>query len=90
MTYLRYVLRRAAFAVVSLYAVDTLAFLSIDGLARVSLRAVGVVEGGSLTPVMADVPLLMWSIMLIVAIGITLGFQQDVVHGYLDPRVGAD
>ena len=97
----RHVLRNAALPIVSLSITELLTVLvlniyviervlDIDGLANVSLRAVGVVEGGSMTPVMADVPLLVWSIMVIVFIGITLSFLQDVLMGYLDPRIGTE
>lgn len=97
----RHVLRNAAIPIVSLSITELLAVLvlniyviervlNIRGLARVSLRAVGVVEGGSFTPVMADVPLLIWSVMIIVFIGISLSFLQDVLYGYLDPRVAGD
>jgi peptide/nickel transport system permease protein len=97
----RHVLRNAAIPIVSLSITELLAVLvlniyviervlNIRGIARVSLRAVGVVEGGSFTPVMADVPLLMWSILIIVFLGITLSFLQDVLAGYLDPRIADD
>ena len=100
-TVTRHVLRNAALPIVSLSITELLTVLvlniyviervlDIDGLANVSLRAVGVVEGGSMTPVMADVPLLVWSIMVIVFIGITLSFLQDVLMGYLDPRIGTE
>lgn len=97
----RHVLRNAAIPLVSLSITELLAVLvlniyvlervlNIPGLARVSLRAVGVIEGGSLQAVMADIPLLIWSIMIIVLIGISLSFLQDVLYGYLDPRVAED
>jgi len=38
---------------------------------------------------LGDIPLLVWSVMVIVSIGITLSFLQDLLYGYLDPRVRA-
>ncbi len=99
----RHVLRNAAVPIVSLSITELLAVLvlniyviervlSIHGLASVSLRAIGVVEGGGFgsPPVLADLSLLIWSTMVIVCIGITLSFLQDVLKGYLDPRIGAE
>jgi peptide/nickel transport system permease protein len=84
----RHVLRNAAIPIVSLSITELLAVLvlniyvvedvlRIDGLANVSLRAAK----------SADIPLLIWSTMVVVFFGITLSFLQDVLYGYLDPRV---
>ena len=97
----RHVLRNAAVPIVSLSITELLAVLvlniyvvervlDIRGLADVSLRAVGVIEGRSRSPIIADIPLLVWSVLVIVFIGIALSFLQDVLRGYLDPRVGAE
>ena len=94
------VVRTAAQPVVSLSITELLGvlvlivsvierLLEIEGLALVSLRAVGVVEGYQPIAVMGDIPLLVWSVMVIVFMGITLSFLQVVLYGYLDPRVRA-
>lgn len=87
----RHVLRNAAIPIVSLSLTDLLAVLvldiyviedvlAIDGLAAVSLAAAR----------QSDVPLLIWSTMVLVALGILGHFCQDVLHGYLDPRIHAE
>ena len=86
----RHVLRNAAIPIISLSITELLAvlvlniyviedLLGIPGLAKVSLDAA----------VDSDIPLLIWSTMVIVFIGITASFLQDVLYGYLDPRVRA-
>ncbi|MFB6140149.1 MAG: ABC transporter permease [Halosimplex sp.] len=87
----RHVLRNAAVPIVSLSLTELLAVLvlniyiiesvvGIDGLAAASLRAIRD----------SDTPLVIWTTMVIVFIGITGNFLQDVLYGYLDPRVRAD
>jgi len=84
----RHVLRNAAIPIISLSITELLAVLvlniyvieevlGIRGLAAVSLEAA----------TQSDVPLLIWSTMVVVALGITASFLQDVLYGYLDPRV---
>jgi len=84
----RHVLRNAAIPIISLSITELLAVLvlniyvieevlGIRGLAKVSLEAA----------TQSDVPLLIWSTMVVVALGITASFIQDVLYGYLDPRV---
>lgn len=95
----RHVLRNAALPIVSLSITELLAVLvlniyliervlGIQGLAEVSLRAAGVVQGPA--GGIADVPLLIWSTLVVVFLGITLSFLQDVLYGYLDPRIQAE
>jgi len=87
----RHVLRNAAIPIVSISIADLLAVLvlniyvieevlRIEGLAGASLRAA----------IKSDIPLLMWSTMVVVVLGITASFLQDALHGYLDPRIGTD
>mgnify|MGYP006293635507 CR=1 FL=1 len=84
----RHVLRNAAIPIISLSITELLAVLVLNiyvieevlrirGLADVSLQAA----------TQADVPLLIWSTMVVVALGITASFIQDVLYGYLDPRI---
>jgi peptide/nickel transport system permease protein len=84
----RHVLRNAAIPIISLSITELLAvlvlniyviedLLGIRGLAEVSLQAA----------TDADVPLLVWSTMVIVFLGIGASFCQDVLYGYLDPRI---
>ena len=99
----RHVFRNAALPIVSLSITELLAVLvlniyvieralAIPGLASASLRSIGIVQGGGYgsPPAMADIPLFIWSVMIIVVIGIVLSFLQDVLSGYLDPRIGTD
>jgi len=85
----RHVLRNAALPVVSLSVTELLGVLvlqiyvieevlPIRGLAEASLRAIAA----------ADVALVVWTTMVIVAIGIAGNFLKDVLYGLLDPRVG--
>ncbi|MEF8776917.1 MAG: ABC transporter permease [Haloarculaceae archaeon] len=84
----RHVLRNAAIPIISLSITELLAVLvlniyviedvlGIQGLAKVSLQAA----------VDSDVSLLIWATMVIVFLGITASFLQDVLYGYLDPRI---
>jgi peptide/nickel transport system permease protein len=84
----RHVLRNAALPIVSLSLTELLAVLMlniyvveevlrIDGLAQANLVAVRE----------SDMSLVIWSAMVFVAIGIAGNFLQDVLYGYLDPRV---
>ncbi|WP_276261103.1 ABC transporter permease [Haloglomus litoreum] len=87
----RHVLRNASLPIVSLSVSELLAVLMldiyvietvlpIDGLAIASLRAVRA----------SDIPLVIWTTMVLVVLGITGNFLQDVLYGYLDPRVRVD
>jgi peptide/nickel transport system permease protein len=84
----RHILRNASIPIVSLsitevltvlmlniYVIETV--LGIDGLARASLRAV---RG-------RDMPLIIGTTMVLVFIGIGGNLLQDVLYGYLDPRI---
>lgn len=84
----RHVLRNAAIPIVSLSITELLAVLVLNiyvieellglrGLAQVSLTAA----------TQSDIPLLIWSTMVVVFFGITASFCQDVLYGYLDPRI---
>jgi len=87
----RHVLRNAAVPIVSLSISELLAVLvlnayvvewvlRIDGVATASLR--GVRE--------PDVALVIWTTLVIAVLGIVANFCQDVLYGYLDPRVRVD
>jgi peptide/nickel transport system permease protein len=87
----RHVLRNAAIPIVSLSISELLAVLvltiyvveevlGIRGLAGASLRAART----------SDLPLLIWTTMVVVFLGIGLRFLQDVLAGYLDPRLRAE
>jgi peptide/nickel transport system permease protein len=84
----RHILRNASIPIVSLsiteiltvlmlniYVIETV--LGINGLARASLRAV---RG-------RDMPLIIGTTMVLVFIGIGGNLVQDVLYGYLDPRI---
>ncbi|WP_167837499.1 ABC transporter permease [Halosimplex halophilum] len=84
----RHVLRNAAIPIVSLSMTELLAVLvlniyiieavvGIPGLAEASLRAIRE----------SDTALVIWTTLVVVFIGITGNFLQDVLYGSLDPRV---
>ncbi|MHB9287034.1 ABC transporter permease [Halobacteriales archaeon Cl-PHB] len=86
----RHVLRNAAIPIVSLSITELLAVLVLNiyvieavlpirGLAGVSLEAAK----------SSDLPVVIWTTMVVVFLGITLNFLQDVLYGYLDPRIRA-
>lgn len=87
----RHLLRNAAIPIVSLSVAEILgvlmlniyvieSVLGIHGLAEASLRAVR----------MPDIRLAVWTTMVLVVIGIVGNLIQDILYGYLDPRVQAD
>jgi peptide/nickel transport system permease protein len=87
----RHVLRNAAIPIVSLSTTELLAVLvlniyiveevvGIRGLADASLRAIRT----------SDTALVIWTTLVVVLVGITASFLQDVLHGSLDPRIRSD
>lgn len=90
LTLARHVLRNAALPIVSMsmeiipvLTLDVFVIervLPIDGFAAVILASV----------FNGDVPVLIWSAMVFIVIGITGNFLADVLYGVLDPRVRAD
>lgn len=64
--------------VITIYVVESV--LGIDGLGAVSLAAAR----------QGDLPLLLGSVLVVVYFGIAARLCQDLVAGYLDPRVRAD
>jgi peptide/nickel transport system permease protein len=87
----RHVLRNASLPIVSMSTSEIISVLAldifviervlpIDGLASVMLLAVS----------RGDIPILIWSTMLFVFIGIAGNFVTDLLYGYLDPRVRAE
>lgn len=86
----KHVLRNASLPIVSLSTSEIVSVLALDiyvieeilpipGLADIVLVAVK----------RGDVPVLIWSTMVIVVIGILGNLLTDVLYGYLDPRVRA-
>lgn len=84
----RHILRNASIPIVSLSITEVLtvlmlniyvieAVLGIEGLAQASLRAVRD----------RDMPLIIGTTMVLVFIGIGGNLVQDVLYGYLDPRI---
>ncbi len=84
----RHVLRNAAIPIISLSITELLAVLvlniyvieevlGIQGLAEITLTAA----------TDADIPLLIWATLVVVFLGIVASFLQDVLYGYLDPRI---
>ncbi|WP_232700556.1 ABC transporter permease [Halobacterium wangiae] len=87
----RHLLRNAAIPIVSLSVAEILgvlmlniyiveSVLGISGLAEASLRAVR----------LPDIRLAIWTTMVLVFIGIAGNLIQDILYGYLDPRIQSD
>lgn len=86
----RHVLRNATIPIISLSISELLAVLVLNIYvieAVVGLRGLGQVTLTAATT--SDIPLLIWSVMVVVLLGISASFIQDVLHGYLDPRIRA-
>lgn len=88
LTVARHILRNASLPIVSLSTTEIVSVLALDiyvieeilpipGLAEIVLVAVK----------QGDIPILIWSTMVIVVIGIIGNLLTDVLYGYLDPRV---
>jgi peptide/nickel transport system permease protein len=90
-TLARHLLRNAAIPIISLSVAEMLgvlmlniyvieSVLGIPGLAEASLRAVR----------RPDIRLAIWTTMVLVFIGLVGNLIQDVLYGYLDPRIRSD
>jgi peptide/nickel transport system permease protein len=90
-TLARHLLRNAAIPIISLSVAEILgvlmlniyiieAVLGIPGLAEASLRAVR----------LPDIRLAIWTTMVLVFIGLVGNLVQDILYGYLDPRIRTD
>jgi peptide/nickel transport system permease protein len=86
----KHILRNASLPIVSLSTSEIVSVLALDiyliefifGIPGVADIVLAAVETG-------DVPILIWSTMVIVAIGIVGNLLTDVLYGYLDPRIRA-
>jgi|AntRauMinimDraft_4_1070384.scaffolds.fasta_scaffold00082_2 peptide/nickel transport system permease protein len=87
----RHLLRNAAIPIASLSVAEILgvlmlniyvieSVLGISGLAEASLRAVR----------LPDIRLAIWTTMVLVFIGLVGNLIQDILYGYLDPRIQSD
>lgn len=90
LTVARHVLRNASLPIISLSTTEIVSVLALDiyvieeilpipGLAEIVLVAVK----------RGDVPILIWSTMVIIVIGILGNLLTDILYGHLDPRVQA-
>jgi len=90
-TVARHVLRNASLPIISMSTSEVVSVLALDiyvvefilpipGVAEVILAAVDT----------GDVPVLIWSTMVIVVLGIAGNFLTDLLYGYIDPRVRTD
>ncbi|MFB6189578.1 MAG: ABC transporter permease [Halapricum sp.] len=87
----RHVLRNAAIPIVSLSFSEVIAVLMLNIYAIEDvLRIHGLAEASLTAARESDMALVIWTTMVIVLIGITGNFLQDVLYGYLDPRIRAD
>lgn len=85
----RHVLRNAAIPIVSISITELLAVLVLNIYVIEAVLDIRGIAGASLTAAKsADVPLLIWATMVVVVLGITASFLQDVLQAYLDPRLG--
>lgn len=84
----RHVLRNAAIPIVSLSITELLAVLVLSIYVIEEALGIRGLAGASLTAAKSsNLPLLIWTTMVVVILGITLNFLQDVLYGYLDPRI---
>lgn len=84
----RHVLRNAIVPIVSLSISELLAVLVLNIYVIEEVLGIPGLAEASLTAAKeADISLLIWSTMVIVVLGVALNFLQDVLYGYLDPRV---
>ncbi len=87
----RHVLRNAAIPIVSLSITELLAVLVLNIYVIEEVLGIRGLAGASLQAARSsNIPLLVWSTMVVVILGITLNFLQDVLYGYLDPRIRAE
>lgn len=87
----RHVLRNASLPIVSLSFSELLAVLMLDIYAIEAVLPIRGLAGASLLAAReSDIPLVIWTTMVLVFIGITGNFLQDVLYGSLDPRVRSD
>lgn len=87
----RHVLRNAAIPIVSLSISELLAVLVLNIYVIEEVLRMSGLAGASLTAAKnGDVALLIWSTMVVVILGVALNFLQDVLAGYLDPRLRAE
>lgn len=84
----RHVLRNAAIPILSLSLSELLAVLVLEIYVIEDVLPISGLAGASLTAARSgDIPLVIWTTMVLVFIGIAGSFLQDVLAGYLDPRI---
>lgn len=87
----RHVLRNAAIPIVTLSFTELLAVLMLNIYVIEDVLGIRGLAGASLRAVReSDIPLVIWTTMVLVFIGIGGNFVQDVLYGYLDPRIHAE
>jgi peptide/nickel transport system permease protein len=87
----RHVLRNAAIPIVSLSLTELLAVLMLNiYVVEEVLNIRGLAQANLLAVRESDISLVIWSAMVFVVIGVVGNFLQDVLYGWLDPRIRAE
>lgn len=87
----RHVLRNAAIPIVSLSLTELLAVLMLNiYVVEEVLNIRGLAQANLLAVRESDISLVIWSAMVFVAIGVVGNFLQDLLYGWLDPRIRAE
>lgn len=84
----RHILRNASLPIISMSTTEIISVLALDiYVIEFILRIPGIADIVLLAVKRGDVPILIWSTMVIVVIGIAGNFLTDIMYGYIDPRV---
>lgn len=87
----RHVLRNAAIPIVSLSLTELLAVLMLNiYVVEEVLNIRGLAQANLLAVRESDISLVIWSAMVFVFIGVVGNFLQDLLYGWLDPRIRAE
>jgi peptide/nickel transport system permease protein len=87
----RHVLRNAAIPIVSLSLTELLAVLMLNiYVVEEVLNIRGLAQANLLAVRESDISLVIWSAMVFVVIGVVGNFLQDLLYGWLDPRIRAE
>ncbi|MFC3477396.1 ABC transporter permease [Halobacterium litoreum] len=87
----RHVLRNAAIPIVSLSVTEILGVLVLNIYVIEEILEIEGLAGASLFAVRErDLPLIIGTTMILVFVGILGNLLQDVLYGYLDPRISAE
>lgn len=87
----RHILRNASLPIISMSTTEIISVLALDiYVIEFILPIPGIADIVLVAVKRGDVPILIWSTMVIVVIGIAGNFLTDIMYGYIDPRVRTD